>query len=273
MSEEYLGDIAGPADDGRASGVGPVMSAVAAVSVDVGRVRALVEQLTAEHAAAARQLGRLMPLAAKVEQLQMQLEQLAEETEQLSAHVEQMATQELPSRPVDWAHVPSDARQDWMVELAAWVRDVLFTGWPHAMEELPSCWPLHRDLVNDCAVLRTTYDAAYESADARAHHAVDFRRLLEDVLRSAAARTRGCPTQGSDRPHPVPRSARDDIDQVHAAQRLGLLAELRALVEQANHPSTPQSLRTEAAEHAKRLFRQHGITQEEYTAYEQMLRR
>ncbi|MBG0826152.1 hypothetical protein HS048_36410 [Planomonospora sp. ID91781] len=274
---EYLGDIAGPAENGRASGLGAVLSAVSAISVDVGRLRATVEHLSGEQAATAAHLGRLTGLPRLVEQLQRQAaeaEQLAEEVARLAQAVEDLADSEPaepPLRPVDWAHVPLEERGAWLADLVAWVRDVVFVGWPPAAERLRGCWPRHLDLVNDVAMLRTLYQAAYERSSGRAHHAVEFRRMLEEVLRTADAHTRECPGPGEARPHLVPLPARDDTDQLRQAERVGVLGEVYRLTEQANHLATPPDLRAAATERASRLFSEHRITQAEYLAYEQAL--
>ncbi|MBB4920973.1 hypothetical protein [Streptosporangium saharense] len=287
MSEDYLGDIVGPAGDGGAhrgaSDLPAVLTAVSAVSVDVGRLRARVDQLVAEQAAAARQVGKLgaLPVAvASLQQRTTQLEQLAGEVAGLSAAVQQLADvgqggkagADTPPRPVDWVHVPPAERLDWMTDLAAWVRDVLMTGWPTSGDLLPPCWPHHRAMVNDLALLRVTYETAYDYEGGRAHTGGEFRRLLADVLTTAAAQAQDCPAPSDPRPHPVPRPPRDDTAAVQAVERIGQLGEVHALVTQANaNREQDPALQAAAQARASELWIAYQITPQEYQRYESSL--
>ncbi|MFI6541439.1 hypothetical protein ACIBHY_53930 [Nonomuraea sp. NPDC050547] len=277
MSEEYLGDIASPAGQtGRAPGLDAVLAALATLSVDVGGVRANVEHLTTGHVDLARQLRPLSGLPAVVEQLRAEanrVPELAEEVSKLADSVGQMLDNppaKAPS-PQDWTHVPAADRREWLEELLAWVRDVLFTGWPWTATRLRACWPRHLDLVNDVAMLRCLYQTAYDHAGGRAHHAVEFRRSVDDVMATANERTRACPPPNDGRPHLVPIPPRDDSTHLNQAVRIAILAEFHQLQEQANHPQTPQDLRADVMARARHLSQLHHITQEEYATYENAL--
>lgn len=245
--------------------------------MDVGRLRATVDQLTGEVTAAARQAGRLGGLPVIVGQLQQRVttvEALASEVAHLSEVVEQLlgagrggGGEDEPPRPVDWTHVDVDERHEWLIELGSWVRDVLFVGWPHAAERLRPCWPRHREIINDLAALRTVYATAYDHPGGRAHHAIEYRRTLEDVLRAADSHTRECPPPGA-AGHRVPLPPRDDAEQVGAAMRVDLIAEIHALAVQANNPHNPTDLRQAAQDRAQELFHTAGVTPEEYQQYE-----
>ncbi|MER7129718.1 hypothetical protein [Streptosporangium saharense] len=269
MSEEYLGDIA--AGDVPASV--PELAALSTISMEVGRVRARLDQALADLATVARQVGPVARLTVGVEQLAQRVaavEALGSEVQGLAAAVEALGAEAgtPPPHPVDWAH--AEDRAEWAADLVVWVRDVLITGWPAVADRLPGCWPRHRDVLQDIATLRATYEAAYEDPRGRPHHAVEYRRLLEDVLRQAETLTQDCRKPGL--PHPVPGPARDDMAELEAAMRIEVIAEIYALAGQATSKITPPDLAAAAQARAERLWAEHGVTQEEYRLYDQAVR-
>ncbi|MFD0886422.1 hypothetical protein ACFQ08_17910 [Streptosporangium algeriense] len=272
MSEEYLGDIAG----GDVPASGPELAALSTVSMEVGRVRARLDQALSELATVARQVGPVARLTVEQGQLAQRLaavEALGGEVQALAQTVEALgpeATGAPPPRPVDWAH--AEDRAEWAADLVAWARDVLITGWPAVAEQLPTCWPRHRDILQDMAVLRCSYETAYDDPRGRAHHAVEYRRFMEDMLTRAKFIARDCTQVPGRLPHAPTMPPRDDTGELMAGMRDEVIAEIYALAGQAQSQATPPDLAAAAKARAEELWAAHGVTQEDYQAYDQAIR-
>lgn len=269
---DYLGDL-GAAPGGQG---GRVLEGVALLGVELGALRAQVDALRQAVDAGQTDREHLAGLPGVVERLRADVTALAElgdEVDRLGEAVAELLDRgpaEDPPRPVDLAHVSPEQRETWLAELADWVRDTLFAGWPWTQARLRACWPQHPDLVNDVAWLRTAYRAAYDHPSGRAHHAADFRRWLDEAMATAEQTTRGCPLPGTPdaHTHTAPSPPRDDTAGLAAAQRTRHLAEIHRLVVQANHPDTAPDLAAAAAARARELFTAYGITQAQYEYYE-----
>lgn len=258
----------------------------ASALVDVGALRRDVEELRAglgdvrDRVAHTRtgldelraDLGTLpagfAELGARVDELAV----LGEQVTRLASSVEKLLTQDPAGgacRPVNLTQVPADERPACLENLASWLRDVLFTGWPWAQELLRPCWPQHPGIVQDLLLLRSAYACAYEDADARAHHGADFRRWLHEIAAASEETTRDCAQPGTPgwAQHSVPLPARDDTAMATASSRTAVIAQVYALIVQGNDERLDQDLRDQALVRADALCNQHGIEQAEYLAY------
>lgn len=265
--DEEIEDYLSASGKQSGSGAGEVLTAVAMVGAEIGELRAhlgdALQDLTAvrEDVTGLHQAVKgLTDLSRQVSELAMVVDELAQEDGSTTP------------RPVDLAHIPEAERGTALQELADWVHTVLFGGWPWTQGLLRPCWPHHPDLINDLLILKVTYETAYVKG--RAHHAVEYRHLLDYVMEVAAERTRSCPTD-TRTPHDVPLPPRHDLRAMMTAARDMVLAKVWRMTEQANRARQLGSdeLAGQAEAKAAELFATHQITQEEYQAYERRVQR
>jgi outer membrane murein-binding lipoprotein Lpp len=264
---DYLAASGTPDPTGSGGRTGEVLTAVAMVGAEIGELRAHLGD-------ALKNMTALRGDVTKLGQATAGITRLTAEVHELAAHVDQLAGDEdtKTPKPVDLAHLDDDNRADVLGELANWVHTVLFTGWPQAAEQIRACWPHHPDLINDLLLLKTAYEAAYQTGSRRAHHAVEFRHLLDYITAGADERARNCPTDLNR--HEVSLPARNDLGAMNTAARDMVLAKVWRLTEQVNHAR--QLGRTDLAEQAGKaaeaMVDDNQITPAEYQAYEKRVR-
>ncbi|RSN51123.1 hypothetical protein [Actinomadura sp. WAC 06369] len=211
--EKYLGDIARPrtAGPGESSG-GDIGAAVAILASEQGETRAHLQELRDQLGDVLQDLHKLDQRTGDIPALESKIAALADALDKLVRSDDD----DSDTRPRDLAHIAPEDREQVLGDLVAWVRDVLFVGWPWAAASLAPCWLEHPDIVNGVLWLRAAYAAAYDTAGARPHAAADWHRWLDDVMATAERRTEGCPEDGS---HAVPPAPRDDSERLRAVVR------------------------------------------------------
>jgi hypothetical protein len=225
----YLGDIArsnlGGNEQQDQDGKGPrdLLAALTILSSEQGETRAHLAELRDHLADVLEQLQGLQGRVDDFTALERRIITLTDAVDQLTAEAEE---DESPQRPRDLVHIPPDERREALEELVIWVRDVVFVGWPWTRAKLARCWLLHPDLVNGVLWLRAAYAAAYETSRARPHHAADWHRWLEEVMRTAELRTRDCPTTDEEGLHAVPTEPRDDSRMIREMFRQQALLQM-----------------------------------------------
>jgi len=268
-------DLGNSGDDARR---GELLNAAAAL-VDVGALRREVAEVRTQVDQAATDLQGLAALPGAVSDLHDRVERIGElagEVQDLADVVERLAEEPTDQpRVIDLAHIAPDERAHRLTELAEWLRDVVYPGWPWVQERLRPCWILHPGIVNDVLYLRAAYTAAYEDPAGRAHHAADWRRWLIEVTLDVEETTRSCPQPGSGEWDPARHSValppRDDTDVVAIADRTRLLAQIHTLLEQADQPGRDPMLAEQARQRVRDLLTEHHISEDEYQRYTQAL--
>ena len=251
-----------------------LLSSVALVGAETGELRArtatLTDQVTGLSAQVEKLAGRMVD-ASHLAQIRGELDRLvdlAEVVAELSETVNELAKEETPNtfRPVDWAHLPDTDREEILQDLVAWVRDVLFDGWPSAQQRIPECWPHHRELINEMLWARTSYQVAYDNPHGHARDAGDFRRALDDAIDRATEVTRGC--QRPDDGHLVPLPPRDDTEALQAAARTDIIGQIFTLTRQGNDLGVSEEIRAVAREQASALVAEHDIGATQFQQYQ-----
>jgi len=246
-----------------------VATAIAMASAGITELRSHFADMLAE-------LGGLRTQVAELARHSDQTSALAQQVAELATTLDELANEDDEGKknpkPLDLAHIAPGDRTTVITNLAGWVNTVVFTGWPWTQDQIRACWPHHPDLINDMLLLKTTYEAAYQAGNRRAHHAADFRHLLDYITATCEERTRACPTDHGQ--HPVPLPARFDAPAAATAARHMQLAEVWTLTV---HASTAQQTGDhtavqEARDRATALIDTYKITQAEYQAYEQHVR-
>jgi hypothetical protein len=265
--DTYLGDLGNPNGTKPRVGedAGDVVSALSVISVELGETRAQLAELRDhlgdqldEHRTLARRVDSLGALATQVTALASKVEELLASPEGDGER-----------RPVDLAHIDPADRPRVLGDLVAWVRDVVFVGWPWTQQSLRWCWLQHPDLVNGMLWLRAAYAAAYEDPEAKPHHSADWHRWLEEVMKTAERRTEGCPVYEVDGLHMVPLPPRDDSDGVKDLGRRDALATLYLLAQQQRDLgdlATPEQ-RELADRRMGEIIAKTRVTEEEYNLY------
>lgn len=270
MSEElddYLAASGKPGPDGSGGRASDVLTAVAMVGAELGELRAHLGDVLKDMNGVREDITGLRRAVDTLSALSQQVTDLAVAVDELA----QADTDKAP-KPVDLEHIADADRATMLEELANWVRTVLFTGWPQAQDPVRACWPHHPELINDLLMLKTAYETAYAAKSRRAHHAADFRHLLDYVMDVADERTGSCPADG--KPHPVPLLPRNDLKAAATAARDMVLARVWRMTERANQARRlgRDALAGRARARAMEMFTEHDITQAEYDAYEERVK-
>lgn len=263
--EEYFGDLGGgPSSSEGPGGLGDVFTAVAIVGAEVGELRAQQQDILDRAAAVDTRLDGIDAHLVVMGELTNQVTGLSAAVANLLGRDEGAEVD--PLRPVDLAHIPLEERANALESLVRWVHDVLMRGWPHIRLSWRSCWPYHPDLVNAMLMVRTAWITAYDTKDARVHHAVDFHRTLDETARWAESRTASC-TQTSS--HALPLPPRDDWGQAMRAIRRDALAEVSSLYATASGTAAGAEAQEveEARQRVGELVAQFDLKPEEIRGY------
>jgi hypothetical protein len=266
--EDYLDASGKPGPDGSGGRASDVLTAVAMVGAELGELRAHLGDVLKDMNGVREDITGLRRAVDTLSALSQQVTELAVAVDELA----QTDSDKAP-KPVDLEHIADEDRDAVLQELANWVRTVLFGGWPWTQDRLRGCWSHHPDLINDLLMLKTAYETAYAAKSRRAHHAADFRHLLDYVMDVADERTRECPAKLAY--HEVTLPARNDITAVNAAARDMVLARVWRLTEQANRARRlgRDDLAARAQDVATAAFDEHQISKAEYELYEQRVQR
>ncbi|MER6816441.1 hypothetical protein ABT299_44870 [Spirillospora sp. NPDC000708] len=279
--QEYLGGLgAAGATSGSGSGAdssgggdfAAVLSALSVVSTEVGETRAHLTELRDHFGESLAELGELSGRIDKLSALAAQVAILSDRVKALTESGGGTG-EDLDARPVDLAHIDPDDLPDVLGGLVAWVREVVFVGWPWTQQSLRGCWLQHPDLINAMLWLRTAYRAAYDDENARPHAAADWHRWLDDVMTTAERRTRGCPHPAQDKPHAVPLPPRDDLPELEHLTRRDVLAEIHRLnLRRQPGAGYPAAAVEDAQQRILALMDRHGVNHDDYNQYLYALR-
>jgi len=255
----YLGDIARPAASSEQEAPGGVMSALTLLSGEQGELRAELREFR-------EQLGDVLTTVHQLGKSVTALGNLESKVHALTDAVDQLLGQGDADavRPVDLAHIAPEDRDQVLADLIAWVRDVVFTGWPWTQDKLRPCWLHHPDLINRMLWLRAAYSAAYDQPKARPHAAADWHRWLDDVMAHADRHTANCP---SPEEHTDPPPPRDDLAAMQQRRRAAILADVHRLMQVTARAGYPADRVQAAQQRVHDLVTAHNITEDEYQAY------
>lgn len=273
--DEYLGGLADAGASSGGTGGGDfasVLSALSVVSTEVGETRAHLAELREHFGESLAELGEVSGRINKLAALATQVAILSDRVQALTDNGGGTG-EELDARPVDLAHIDPQDLPDVLGALVAWVREVVFVGWPWTQQTLRGCWLQHPDLINAMLWLRSAYRAAYDDENARPHAAADWHRWLDDVMTTAERRTRGCPQPGQGTPHAVPLSPRDDLPALEDLARRDGLAEIHRLnLRRQPGAGYPADAVADAQQRIVALMDEHGLTNDDYNQYIRALR-
>jgi hypothetical protein len=245
------------------------------VATAIAMANAGITELRAHFADVLSELGGLRTQVTNLDRHAAQTSALAQQVAELATALDELASDDEGKKnpkPIDLAHITPADRTTIITNLADWLNTVVFTGWPWTQDQIRPCWPHHPDLINDLLLLKTTYEAAYQAGNRRAHHAADFRHLLDYITATCEERTRTCPADHGQ--HPVPLPARVDAPAAATAARHMQLAEVWTLTDHAKtaHQTGAHTAAQEARDRATALIDAYKITEAEYQAYQQHVR-
>lgn len=160
-----------------------------------------VAALALEIEAMRRELGELLTLPARLDELASLLAQLADATAAATGPSDGSAV-------TSWLDLPTDEATALAVltELTRWM-EVVYLRYPDAAQFLPDCWLWHPDVVEELLWLMHTWLAAYRDEHAPASLAADWHdRYRPGVVRriNAAAGRCSLETHQPRDDHPAP---------------------------------------------------------------------